>query len=276
MTQTTHPAAPERTATGFSAALVDAVLADARRDGVRIYGISGLQGSGKSTLAAQLAQAGPAAGVRVAVVSIDDFYLDRPQREALAREVHPLLCTRGPPGTHDIALALRTLDALRAGRDVSIPRFDKLADRRLPESAWERVARADLVVFEGWFLGTPAESPEALVQPVNALERDEDPDGLWRRHCNEALARDYPSLWSRIDRLLLLEAPAFEVVPEWRWEQECAAQARNAADPGMDRAQCDRFVQHYERVSRQALRTLPARVDLRVRLDAQRSPRIAA
>ncbi|MCD9047670.1 kinase [Luteimonas sp. MHLX1A] len=276
MTQGTHPADADPAPGGFGATLVDAVLADARRAGVRIYGISGLQGSGKSTLAAQLAAAGRATGMRIAVVSIDDFYLDRPQREALAREVHPLLRTRGPPGTHDLPLALHTLDALREGDDVAIPRFDKLADRRLPAHGWARVAGADLVVFEGWFLGTPAEPAPALLRPVNALERDEDRDGVWRRHCNDALARDYPPLWSRIDRLLLLAAPGFEVVPDWRWEQECAAQARNAADPGMDRAQCDRFVQHYERVSRQALRTLPPRADLLVRLDARRSPRITA
>lgn len=250
------------------------MLADACRDGVRIHGISGLQGSGKSTLAAQLAHAGHAAGVRVVVVSIDDFYLDRPQRDLLARQVHPLLRTRGPPGTHDLPLALVTLDALREGHSVRIPRFDKLADRRLPESTWERVAGADLVVFDGWFLGTPAEPLEALAQPLNALERNEDHEGLWRHHCNETLARDYPPLWARIDRLLVLQAPGFEVVPGWRWEQERSAQARDPTRAGMDRAQCDRFVQHYERVSRQALRTLPAIADLLIPLDARRTPRI--
>ena len=40
----------------------------------------------------------------------------------------------------------------------------------------------------------------------------------------------------------------------------------------MARAQLDRFVQHYERVSRQALRTLPAIADTVVRLDAARRP----
>ncbi|WP_244240829.1 kinase [Luteimonas yindakuii] len=274
MTQTTHPAAADRAASGFDATLVAAVLADARRARVRIYGVSGLQGCGKSTLAAQLAQAGRATGLQVVVVSIDDFYLDRPQRDALAREVHPLLRTRGPPGTHDLPLALATLDALRERRRVRIPRFDKLADRRLPESAWQHVAQADLVVFEGWFLATPPEPADALAAPINTLERDEDPDGLWRRHCNDALARDYPALWSCIDRLLVLQAPGFEAVPGWRWEQERTAQERDATRAGMDRVECDRFVQHYERVSRQALRTLPSIVDLLVPLDARRAPRI--
>ena len=40
----------------------------------------------------------------------------------------------------------------------------------------------------------------------------------------------------------------------------------------MGRAQVERFVQHYERVSRQALRTLPAIADVAIGLDADRTP----
>lgn len=264
-----HPA-------GFAPALVaealDAALA-ARAGHVPVLGISGLQGTGKSTLAAQVAAAATARGLRAAIVSIDDFYLRRPERQALARAVHPLLATRGPPGTHDLALALRTLDALRTGEAVALPRFDKLADERLPPAQWPRSdARADLVVFEGWFLGTPAEDETALGPPVNALERDEDADGTWRRWCNRALARDYPALWARIDMLWFLQPPGFEVVPQWRWQQEQGLQRASPGRTGMDRKQVERFVQFYERVSRQALRTLPAIAGRVVALDAQRRP----
>ena len=94
----------------------------------------------------------------------------------------------------------------------------------------------------------------------------------WRRHCNEALARDYPALWRRVDRLLFLQPPGFEVVPGWRWQQEQSLQAQDPSRRGMTRAQVERFVQHYERVSRQALRTLPAIADLVVALDEARRP----
>jgi len=268
MATNAHAAAPH----GFDAALVTRLLDDAHAAGARVYGISGLQGSGKSTLAAQLAAAAAARGRRTVAVSLDDFYLDAPQRAALAREVHPLLATRGPPGTHDVALACEVLDALRERRPVRVPRFDKLSDRRLPVADWPQVDAADLVVFEGWCLGATAEDASALDAPLNRLERDEDADGRWRRHCSAALARDYPALWRRIDRLLFLQPPGFEVVPEWRWQQE---QALRAADPGargMDRDALARFVQHYERVSRQALRVLPARADVVVELDRARRP----
>lgn len=257
---------------GFEAGLVRGILDDALASGARVLGISGVQGSGKSTLAAQVADDAARRGLRCALLSIDDVYLPRSGRLGLARDVHPLLATRGPPGTHDPALALEVLDALREGRRIALPRFDKLADDRLPPSQWPRADAADLVLFEGWFLGTPAEPEEALLRPINALERDEDGDGTWRRYCNAALQADYPALWQRIDRLLLLQAPSFEVVPDWRWEAERALASARPGAAAMDRAAIERFVQHYERTSRQALRTLPAIADVIVALDAARRP----
>ncbi|TWT21201.1 kinase [Luteimonas marina] len=268
MASDAHPA-PQH---GFAAAFVAGVLDDALDAGAKVYGVSGLQGTGKSTLAAQLVAAATARGLHAVTVSVDDFYLDRPQRQQLARDVHPLLATRGPPGTHDLPLARETLDALRDRRSTRLPIFDKLGDRRVPSGQWREAGEVDLVVFEGWLLGTPAEPADALEAPLNALERDEDAGGSWRRWCNDALARDYPALWRRIDRLLFLQPPGFDIVPDWRWQQEQALRARDPSRPGMTRAQVDRFVQHYERVSRQALRTLPEIADVVVALDADRKP----
>ena len=259
---------------GFPPWLVHAALAAAGArsgGGLRVFGISGLQGSGKSTLAAQLAAAAQAAGLAAACVSLDDFYLPAAQRRALAAQVNTLLATRGPPGTHDVGLALATIDALRAGATPALPRFDKLGDDRAPAHAWPRPARAlDLLVFEGWCLAVPPEHADALGEPLNALERDEDADGRWRRWCNAALARDYPPLWSRIDVLWCLQAPGFEVVHAWRRQQEQALQAAEPGRTGMDEARLARFLQHYERISRQALRTLPALADHCIRLDRAR------
>lgn len=268
MARDAHAAPPQ----GFEAALVARVLDDALSAGATVYGISGLQGSGKSTLAAQLVEAATRRGLRALAISLDDVYLDAPERQSLARRVHPLLATRGPPGTHDVALACRVLDAVRAGSPVRVPAFDKLADRRLPAAQWRESSRADLVLFEGWCLGAPAEAEAALAVPLNPLERDEDADGTWRRYCNTALARDYPALWRRIDRLLFLRPPGFEVVAGWRWQQERALRAGSPARRGMSRDRLRRFVQHFERVSRQALRALPAAADAVIDLDPSRRP----
>jgi len=261
-------------ATSFSPwpdTLVDTLLTGLQPGGApRVLGISGLQGTGKSTLAAQVVRAAEALGLRAAVLSLDDLYLDRDARQALARDVHPLLATRGPPGTHEVPLGLAAFDAVRAGASVRLPRFDKLGDRRLPEDDWPMLQGLDLLVFEGWCVGTPAEPATALVEPVNTLERDEDPAGTWRRWCNTALARDYPALWAGLDRLLFLQPPGFDVVFDWRLQQEQALQAAQPGRGGMDAAGVARFVQHYERVSRQALRTLPDLADVMVTLDAER------
>lgn len=256
---------------GFAPALVADLLDDALRHEARVFGIAGLQGSGKSTLAAQVVALAQARGLRAATLSIDDGYLNPGERRRLARTVHPLLATRGPPGTHDVALLCETLDAVRAGRATRLPRFDKRHDLRLPPSRWPTIGppvrMLDLLVFEGWCLKVPTEDAAALATPVNALERDGDADGTWRRWCNAALDRDYPALWARIDRLLWLHPPGFDVVADWRWQQE---QARPGGGTRLSRAGVARFVQHFERVSRQALRCLPGIADHTWRLDAQR------
>jgi len=251
----------------FPASLANRLLDDALAQDVRILGLSGLQGSGKSTLAGQLVSAAAERGLRALAVSLDDVYLDLPEREALARDVHPLLITRGPPGTHDVALACTLLDALRTGAPMDVPHFDKLTDRRGHSMT---VKAMDLVIFEGWCVGVPPESEAALFPPLNPLERDEDPSGHWRRWCNQALARDYPTLWQRLERLVFLQPPGFEIVAEWRWQQQQALQAASPSSPQMTRRELDRFIQHYERISRQALRTLPTLADDIVRLDASR------
>lgn len=266
----TPPPHPEPA--GYAAPLVEALLDDALANACRVYALAGLQGTGKSTLAAQMVEAAARRGLRAVALSIDDFYLDRPQRLALGERVHPLLATRGPPGTHEVPLACAVVDALRAGHRVALPRFDKIADVRLPRERWSEVEAVDLVVFEGWFQKVPPQPPPELATPVNALERDEDAHGVWRAYCNQALARDYPPLWDRLDRLTFLQGPGFEVVSEWRWQQELTLQADNPGRQVMTRPQVLRFIQLFERVSRHALRTLPALADSTLVLDARRMP----
>lgn len=266
-----HPTA------GYAPAFVSRVLEMAleRPDtGSRqpVFAIAGLQGTGKSTLSLQLAEAGRQRGLTVVPLSIDDFYLGHAARQRLGREIHPLCATRGVPGTHDVALACSVLDALVSGTPTTLPRFDKIADDRLPESHWPTVLHADLVVLEGWFLKVPPQAPAELVEPLNALERDEDPDGTWRRWVNASLASDYPELWKRLPRMLFLQGPGFDIVPRWRWQQEQTLQAQHPDRRAMDHAQVMRFVQFFERVSRQAMKTWPAIADRTIRLDAGRHP----
>ena len=72
--------------------------------------------------------------------------------------------------------------------------------------------------------------------------------------------------------LWFLQPPGFEAVHTWRGEQERTLQAAEPGRPAMDRAALVRFIQHYERVSRQALRTMPGIADACVPLDTARTP----
>ncbi|HEX4480089.1 MAG TPA: kinase [Rudaea sp.] len=256
--------------------VVEAVLDLALRNERQRYsviGLSGLQGSGKSTLAKQVIALAQSRGVPALTMSIDDFYLGRAARKQLARDVHPLLITRGVPGTHDVSLVNFTLDALRDAspkKPARIPHFDKGTDTRLPPSRWRHVKHPPrFVILEGWCIGVPPQSNTELIRPINELERTQDADGTWRHWVNDQLRRNYVPLWKRFDELAILQAPSFDVVLKWRDEQERALRARHAAR-AQTTAQLKTFLQHYERLSRQALKKLPALADLRLVLDTKR------
>ncbi len=243
-----------------------------------VVGICGPQGSGKSTLAALVGRLLAGRELKVATLSIDDLYLTKAERARLGREVHPLLATRGVPGTHDPALGLAVLQALGRPEITALPRFDKATDDRAPETSWPRVeGPVDVVLLEGWCVGARPQPAAMLAAPVNALERDEDPDGAWRGFANAALAGPYAPLFARLDRLVLLTAPDFAVVRAWRGEQEARLRARLAAggrDPGlaMNEAALDRFVAHYERLTRWIAEDLPGAADVVIPLDEHRRP----
>ena len=231
-----------------------------------LVGLAGAQGSGKSTMAPRAAQRLESAGLRTAVLALDDFYLTRPERAELAREVHPLLATRGVPGTHDIALLTRTVDRLFSGDGAQVPSFDKATDDRTAE--WRDMAGpVDVVLLEGWCIGARAQPATALADSVNDLERRDDADACWRSWVNARLATDYAPLFDRLALRILLRAPDFGVVLRWRTEQE-----RQLLFGGMETPVIKRFIDHYERLTRWMLEDEPA--DLIIDLDEDRTPAV--
>ena len=175
-----------------------------------IAGLCGPQGSGKSTTAGRLVQRLEASGYRVASLSLDDFYLTHAERGQLARDVHPLLATRGVPGTHDTGLLTDALNALLNANDdaaIALPGFDKASNDRLPQEEW-RVHRgpADIVLLEGWCVGARPQMRTALDEPINALEADEDPTGVWRNEINDQLVR-FVAHYERLTLWMLSERP---------------------------------------------------------------------
>jgi D-glycerate 3-kinase len=236
-----------------------------------VIGLCGAQGSGKTTVAKFTAQLLRDRGLRAVALSLDDFYLTHEARQRLAKDVHPLLATRGPPGTHDVGMAGAAIDALRSKGKATLPRFDKASDTRAARGTWETVASpVDVILLEGWCVGAVSQGRAALAAPVNDLERDEDPKAIWRTYVNDQLDGPYQQLFARLHDLVLLEAPSFEVVVDWRGEQEAKLRAKGAG--GMSDAEMVRFVSYYERLTRWTLSEMPARADWVVTLDTERNP----
>ncbi|MBT8036983.1 MAG: hypothetical protein KJO21_05515 [Verrucomicrobiae bacterium] len=239
-----------------------------------ILGINGAQGTGKSTLSLVLAKAlEHQHHLTSAVLSIDDIYHTHEHRAELAKSIHPLLATRGVPGTHDIELGLSVIKSIKDGHfPATLPSFDKVTDDRKPVEYWQQLDQSvDVLIFEGWCVGAQAEPPAQLASPVNTLEQKEDQHTQWRTFVNQQLQQDYTELFSLIDKLVMLKAPDFECVYHWRGQQEQKLRQRiKKADPPskiMTDQQLARFIMHYERLTRWMFSEMPGRADIIIELN---------
>lgn len=254
--------------------LKDQILAQVRSQPgkLQIIGINGAQGTGKSTLAKLLQRLLQEDGLSVVSLSIDDFYYSTKVRDSLATEIHPLLKSRGVPGTHDIGLAINTLSTLKnlsAIEELPLPAFDKSTDEPVPFDEWIHVSGpVNVVILEGWFVGASQENEGALAKPVNRLEQEEDKAGVWRQYVNQQLGKDYQTLFAMLSQLVLLKAPDFDQVYQWRaLQEERLRESRESGAGIMGEETLTRFIQHFERLTRHCLSTLPKKADVIFELD---------
>ena len=257
------------------------IILQRKKDQPFVVSINGAQGTGKSTMTAFLKQIIESEmKCHVADLSLDDFYSVREQRMLLAEKVHPLFATRGVPGTHDVALLEQILDQLVDQQPCRVPRFNKAIDDRYDESEWtDYNDPVEVVLFEGWCNNSPAQSQQALEQPVNALEENEDPQGVWRQHVNEQLIDYHQRIFNRADICIMLKAPDFECIYEWRNLQEQKLKDREMEAGSvhlkqsrvMNKSELVRFIQHYERISRHTLAHLPKTADIVLPVSADHS-----
>ncbi|MGF1513526.1 MAG: glycerate kinase [Elainellaceae cyanobacterium] len=262
-----------------------------------IQGILGGQGTGKTTLALILSRILAQLGHRVCCLSIDDFYKSYAERQQLQR-ADPRLIWRGPPGTHDVNLAVSVLQQLRAGQPVAVPRFDKSAQGGQGDrAAFESVAGATVVLLEGWLVGIRPIDPDkldpgkldpgkldlgqlALTQPDLEWPKPlpwplaSAADCAFARDCNERL-RAYLPLWEQLDRLLVLHPVSYRLSQRWRRQAEQAMMATGRS--GLSDAEIDRFVLYFWRALPPDLFIAPLlrdrqKVDLVVEIDEHHGP----
>ncbi|GIK07831.1 hypothetical protein Aspvir_003500 [Aspergillus viridinutans] len=228
-------------------------------------GLNGVQGAGKTVLVSTLQSTlrAPPYSLPVVTISLDDFYLTHGQQQTLARSFpsNPLLQHRGQPATHDLPLAEKVFESLRAGRPTAIPQYDKSAysgqGDRVPESQWETVngdgqEKIKVVIFEGWCVGFRALDDEVLRGKWEAAVRQKDQGDYNGRlghvkfedvkAVNDAL-RKYDVLTDRLDALVHIDAQDLHFVYDWRQEQERTLRATKGT--GMTEEQVSHFVDGY-------------------------------
>lgn len=245
-----------------------------------IVGINGAQGSGKSTLSDLLLEIfSQKYDLNAVSLSLDDFYYTHSERQHLAHNIHPLIATRGVPGTHDIMLTHETLDALvshNGAQVVCVPRFNKAIDDRFDEEHWTHVSdKPAIIILEGWCVGACHQADSALTLPANALEEHEDNQAIWRKYVNQQLKLVYEPLFDRLDCTVMLKAPSFECVFNWRLEQEeklinHLTHIKGDQSRTMSAEDIARFIQHYQRITEHLLETLAHTADYVFSLDHHR------
>ena len=85
----------------------------------------------------------------------------------------------------------------------------------------------------------------------------------WRLHIEAALGGPYAKLNEDLETLVFLKVPGLAAVRRWRLQQE------GERPPGqrLNAAEVNRFVEHYERITRRMLVALPSTADVLVELD---------
>ena len=223
-----------------------------------MIGLAGGQGSGKTTISSILTLIlQKYFKLKVFKVSIDDFYKTRKDRKLLSKNKHPLLMTRGVPGTHDIDLMLKFFKKVKSKdfKNLTVPKFNKAIDDRFKKGLWYKLkSKPDVVIFEGWCVGAKAQKVSQLKKPINSLEKVHDQDIKWRSHVNNQLKTKYKSLFNQLDGLVYLKAKNFNLLKNWRLKQERKLWVKTKNKKNlkiMSSGDVINFMQTYQRITQQ-------------------------
>ncbi len=229
-----------------------------------LIGLSGGQGTGKTTISSILKIIlTKYFRLNVFKISIDDLYKTRKDRISLSKKIHPLLKTRGVPGTHDVNFMFDFLKKIKKKRfkHHRIPKFNKAIDDRLKRKSWYLIKRIpDVIIFEGWCVGARAEKKNTLKKSINPLEKKEDKNLKWRKFVNGQLENKYKKLFSKLDCMLFLKAGSFKLLQSWRLKQESLLKLNSknkANNKVMSKNEVLTFMQTYQRITQNMFKFAP-------------------
>ncbi len=231
--------------------------------------IAGSQGSGKSTLSILIKKFFyKFYSKNVVVLSIDDFYLSSFQRKKLAKKFKSnLFETRGVPGTHNFKLLYETIDKLKRKKfPVYIPTFDKVADNT--KKYKKKINKADLVILEGWCVGSKTIDSKYLKKNINELEKKKDPKFIWRIAYNSALD-DYQKIYRKFNYYIFIKFPNWRYVINWKYKQELGL--RSLSGDNRLKKKLYQFILYYEKLSKWMSITSPSYCNILISLDKNQS-----
>ncbi len=227
-------------------------------------GLAGGQGTGKTTISSIIKIIlEKYFKLKVFKISIDDFYKTRKERISLSKKVHPMLLTRGVPGTHDINMMLDFFKKSKAKKfkNMKLPNFNKAIDDRFPKNKWNTInKRPDIIIFEGWCVGARAETNKTLTKSINSMEKANDHKLVWRKYVNQQLKTKYKKLYSQLNCMIYLKAKNFSLLQKWRLKQEHKLWLKTKKKGNhkiMSKGDVISFMQTYQRITQNMFKNTP-------------------
>ena len=229
-----------------------------------IIGVAGGQGTGKTTITSIISLIlRKYFKLNVFKVSIDDFYKTRNERKKLSLTKHPLLMTRGVPGTHDHKIILNFFKKVKSKnfKSIKLPKFDKSTDDRCKSKLWYKVKfKPDVVILEGWCVGAKAQNSSKIKKPINYLEKFKDPNLIWRKYVNTELKTNYKKLFNHLDEIIYLKSSSFKLLQKWRITQEKRLLLNSKSRRNlkiMKKGDVINFMQTYQRITQNMFKNMP-------------------
>ena len=229
-----------------------------------IVGLAGGQGTGKTTISSIIKIIlEKYFKLKVFKISIDDFYKTRKERIRLSKKVHPMLLTRGVPGTHDINMMLNFFKKAKSKKfkRLKLPTFNKAIDDRFNKKRWyDLKEKPDVIIFEGWCVGAKPEKNNTLNKTINLMEKNKDKKKIWRKYVNHQLKSKYKNLYSQLNCLIYLKAKNFSLLQKWRLKQErklLVNSKKNSKLKIMSKVDVLSFMQTYQRITQNMFKNMP-------------------
>ena len=238
-------------------------------------GLAGGQGTGKTTTSSLLRIILiKYFRLKVFRISIDDFYKTRKERIRLSKRIHPMLLTRGVPGTHDIGMMLSFFKKVKRKqfKKLKLPTFNKAIDDRFSKKHWYDLKnKPDVIIFEGWCVGAKSEKDNTLKRTINSMERLKDRKQIWRKYVNQQLKSKYNNLYSQLNCLIYLKAKNFNLLQKWRLKQErklLVKSKKNLKSKIMNKKDVLNFMQTYQRITQNMFKNTPKYASIIINLNS--------